>query len=321
MDGPTLAELRRRYEETTDAETRTRYQILLLSLRGQTSGEIAQMVLRSQDTVVRVLKRFVAGGLDAVPRRTPPGRERRVTAAWEAELLRVIELDPHEVGQDTANWTTQRLADYLGQHTGVQVTEETVRVYFHAHDYVCKRPTWTDVGARPRRRPITWETRGSVEVLLAGATAPAPLPVRGLVESDLWSQLPANLSELLTLLPGADLYLQDEMQVAFHPPLTRQWCRKGRRGQRLVEAPGDNRYPSTALAWWTGVMAGSLRDAPLKCDVAQVRAAVTRSKQRGRLAIVIADNLRTHTSDGSLLVRSLRSRVQGPVVLSVYPRL
>jgi len=23
------------------------------------------------------------------------------------------------------------------------VTEETVRVYLHAHDYVCKRPTWT----------------------------------------------------------------------------------------------------------------------------------------------------------------------------------
>ncbi len=60
-----------------------------------------------------------------------------------AELLRVIELDPHEVGQDTANWTTERLADYLGQHTNVRVTEETVRVYFHAHDYVCKRSSWT----------------------------------------------------------------------------------------------------------------------------------------------------------------------------------
>ena len=103
LDEPTLTALRRRYEETTDAETRTRYQMLLLSLRGQTSSQIAQMVLRSQDTVVRVLKRFLMGGLDAVPRRTAPGRVRTVTAAWEAELLRVIELDPHEVGQDTAN--------------------------------------------------------------------------------------------------------------------------------------------------------------------------------------------------------------------------
>ncbi len=143
LEKPPLAELRRRYEETTDAETRTRYQMLLLSLRGQTSSQIAQTVLRSQDTVVRVLKRFLTGGLDAVPRRTAPGRERRVTAAWEAELLRVIELDPHEVGQETANWTTERLAAYLGQQTGIHVTEETVRVYLHAHDYVCKRSTWT----------------------------------------------------------------------------------------------------------------------------------------------------------------------------------
>jgi transposase len=143
LDEQTLTELRRRYDETSDAETRTRYQMLLLSATGQTSTQIDQIVLRSPDTVVRVLKRFLSGGLDAVPRRKAPGRERRITASLEAELLRVIEGDPHEVGQDTANWTTERLAVYLGQQTGIQVTEETVRVYLHAHDYVCKRSTWT----------------------------------------------------------------------------------------------------------------------------------------------------------------------------------
>ena len=86
LDELSLTELRRRYEETSDAETRTRYQMLLLSLRGQTSSQIAQMVLRSQDTVVRVLKRFLTGGLDAVPRRTAPGRERRVTVGYHTEL-------------------------------------------------------------------------------------------------------------------------------------------------------------------------------------------------------------------------------------------
>jgi transposase len=54
-----------------------------------------------------------------------------------------MELDSRQVGQETANWTTQRLAEYLGQQTGIQVTEETVHVYFHARDYVCKRLTWT----------------------------------------------------------------------------------------------------------------------------------------------------------------------------------
>src|SRR5215472_9426659 len=81
LDEQTLNDLRRCYDDTSDAETRTRYQMLLLSAQGQTSTQIARLVLRSQDTVVRVLKRFFTGGLDAIPRRTAPGRERTVTAA------------------------------------------------------------------------------------------------------------------------------------------------------------------------------------------------------------------------------------------------
>ncbi len=137
--------------------------------------------------------------------------------------------------------------------------------------------------------------------------------MQDLVEADLWSQLPADLEALLALLPGADLYLQDEMQVAFHPTLTRVWSRKGRRGQRLVEAPGDNRkvYGFGLLDWRDGWFDGRVapgRTADMFCE--QVRAAVARSKQRGRVAIVIADNLKTHTAAGSLLVRSMLTEFQ-----------
>jgi len=45
LDEQTLTNLRRRYEEASDAETRTRYQMLLLSLQGQGSSQIAQIVL------------------------------------------------------------------------------------------------------------------------------------------------------------------------------------------------------------------------------------------------------------------------------------
>jgi hypothetical protein len=111
------------------------------------------------------------------------------------------------------------------------------------------------------------------------------------------------------LLPQADLYLQDEVQFAFHPTLTRVWCRKGRRGQRLVESPGDNRkvYGFGLVDWRDGWFDGRIapgRTADVFCE--QVRAAVARSKQRGRVTIVIADNLKIHTSAGSLLVRSMR---------------
>ncbi|HEX4205314.1 MAG TPA: transposase [Ktedonobacteraceae bacterium] len=159
-------------------------------------------------------------------------------------------------------------------------------------------------------------------MLLAGAPAPTPLPVHDLVEADLWDQLPADLPELLALMPRADLYLQDEMQVAFHPTLTRMWSRKGRRGQRLVEAPGDNRkvYGFGLVDWRDGWFDGRVapgRTADVFCE--QVRAAVTRSKQRGRVAIVIADNLRTHTPAGSLLVRSMLTELQEHLHLVYTP--
>src|SRR6266567_9391621 len=157
LETATLTELRQRYEETPNVESRTRYQMILLAQQEYKVPQIARIVRRSQDTVARVLKRFLAGGLDAVPRRTPPGRERRVTAAWEAELLRVIELDPHEVGQETANWTTELLAEYLGQQTGIQVTEETVRVYLHAHGYGGLAPDVDRCSVKRESQPMTWE--------------------------------------------------------------------------------------------------------------------------------------------------------------------
>jgi transposase len=161
-----------------------------------------------------------------------------------------------------------------------------------------------------------------VEVLLAGATAPEPPPLADLVEADLWDQLPSDLPALLELLPQADLYLQDEVQLAFHPTLTRVWCRKGRRGQRLVAAPGNNRkvYGFGLVDWRDGWFDGCLapsRAAEPFC--AQLRAAAARSAQRGRVAIVLADNLKTHTPCGSRLVRELLAELQGQLYLVYTP--
>jgi transposase len=143
LDAETLAAARSRYDQTTDADTRLRYHIVLLAHQGHSVPQIARLILGSDDMVRDVLQRYREAGLDAVPRRYAPGRQRIVTPAWEAELLRVIELDPHAVGVPSANWTTGLLATYLAQVTGLAVDPETVRLYLHAHDYVCKRPTWT----------------------------------------------------------------------------------------------------------------------------------------------------------------------------------
>jgi transposase len=133
---------------------------------------------------------------------------------------------------------------------------------------------------------------------------------------------PTDLPELLALLPQADLYLQDEVQIAFHPTLTRVWSRRGRRGQRRVAAPGANEkvYGFGLVDWrdgWFDGRVGVQRTAALFCE--QLRAAVARSQARGRVALVIADNLRTHTAPGSRRVRELLAAEREHLVLVYTP--
>jgi DDE superfamily endonuclease len=161
-----------------------------------------------------------------------------------------------------------------------------------------------------------------VAALLAGATSPAPPTLEALVPEVPWDQAPADLPELLSLLPRADLYLQDEVQLALHPTLTRLWCRRGRAGQRRVEAPGDNRklYGFGLVDWregWFDYQLAPARTAAPFCE--QLARAVARSQARGRVAIVIADNLGTHTPQGSLLVRQLLAACQGALYLVYTP--
>lgn len=138
------AELLQRYNDAHDPETRTRYQMLLLAVEhGWTTHQIAPVVHRSHDVVLRVLQRYLVGGLNAIPRHRAPGRIPRVSAAWKTELLRVIDDDPHVHGVDSANWTTTLLAHYLAACSGIDVDPETVRRSLHRLGYVCKRPTWT----------------------------------------------------------------------------------------------------------------------------------------------------------------------------------
>jgi len=165
-----------------------------------------------------------------------------------------------------------------------------------------------------------------VEALLAAAASPVPPPAADLVPdptlADPDELHPADLPHLLELLAHADLYLQDEVEVALHPTLTRVWSRAGRAGQRLVQAPGNNakRYGFGLVDWRDGELdfelAEGRRAAPL---VAQLRRAVARSRSRGRIAMVVFDNLGIHTPKGSLLLRALLAELGDELVLVDTP--
>ena len=169
--------------------------------------------------------------------------------------------------------------------------------------------------------------RLKVEVLLAAAALPPPppslaalLPDRAC--SDLLPPEDPFMNQLLALLPQADLYLQDEVQIALHPTITRVWCRKGRRGQRLVQAPGqtEKQWGFGLVDWrdgWFDWAVAAGRQAAPFC--AQVRRALERSRVRGRRAIILLDNLGIHTWRGSTLLRALLEEQGDQLILFYTP--
>ena len=163
-----------------------------------------------------------------------------------------------------------------------------------------------------------------VEALLAAAASPLPPPAHDLVPDPTLADdlFPEDLPCLLGLLEHADLYLQDEVEIALHPTLTRVWSRSGRAGQRRVQAPGNNakQYGFGLVDWRDGhldwAVADGRRAAPL---CAQLRRAADRSQTRGRVAMVILDNLGIHTPKGSRLLRALLAELGEQLVLVYTP--
>jgi transposase len=82
LDQAAKAELEHRYQATHDASTRTRYQMVLLRAEGHPVVEVAHITRRSPDTVRRVLRRYLAGGPDAVPHRPHPGQPPHYPPSW-----------------------------------------------------------------------------------------------------------------------------------------------------------------------------------------------------------------------------------------------
>lgn len=143
LDQRTREAVAEQYEQARSAVERTNCQVVLLADEGRSITEIGWLVRRGREQVRTILHRFQSEGVAGLLPRLRTGRPPEVTSAWLAELRRVIEVDPHTVGVDSAVWTTRLLADYLERATGQRTGIETVRVHLHHLGYVCKRPTWS----------------------------------------------------------------------------------------------------------------------------------------------------------------------------------
>src|SRR5581483_9202094 len=99
------------------------------------------------------------------------------------------------------------------------------RAHAPASRRLCLQAAHLDAGAQGRGAAGVGKKRLKVEVLLAAAALPSPPPplaalLPDLSFSDLLAPEDPFMNKLLALLPQADLYLQDEVQIALHPTIT-----------------------------------------------------------------------------------------------------
>lgn len=131
------------HRDTNDADVRSRCDMILWSNAGLSPPQIAERVRFSRRTVTRYIQRYEAEGLQGLYTKPRPGRPRRVTAEYEARLLRVVEQEPRALGLPFSNWTTANLADYMAQETGIIITPRHVENYLKVHNWRLRRPVRT----------------------------------------------------------------------------------------------------------------------------------------------------------------------------------
>lgn len=148
---------------------------------------------------------------------------------------------------------------------------------------------------------------------------PAPPPVLHEVVDPADEAAVEWLCSLLTT-GRADLYAQDEADLALLPTLTRTWMLRG--VQLRIRAPGTNQKRSVSAAadlgdgeliWRTD----ERRCAPQFC--ATVHSGVIRSIARGRIAVFLVDNARSHRVGKTGRVRRLLDANAGALVLVFQP--
>lgn len=154
----------------------------------------------------------------------------------------------------------------------------------------------------------------------ASSASPAALPA---VRYELVDPAdPMQVAWLADLLAAgrADLYGQDEADLALLPTLTRTWM--PRRAQRRIRAPGTNRKRSVSAAIDLATGALLWRTDDTRCAdqfCALVDACVARSAARGCLAALLVDNAQAHRVGKTGIVRRWLTAQAGRVVLVFLP--
>lgn len=122
-----VTKLQTALRESELPHVRERILILLLQNDGKTQQEIAQFIGCSPRTVAYWCMHGDPDKLESLHNKRSQESYRKATPEYLKLLLETIEKEPSELGYEFGRWTGERLATYLAEQTGIQLSGSQVR--------------------------------------------------------------------------------------------------------------------------------------------------------------------------------------------------
>lgn len=114
-------------KQTREARVFRRAQAVREVVSGQHVKAVSETFRFTNSALRKWVQRFAHEGPQGLWDRPRPGRPRTMTCELEQQLNRLVEQDPLEHGSRHSQWSCRELATVLAQHTGVQLSRESVR--------------------------------------------------------------------------------------------------------------------------------------------------------------------------------------------------
>lgn len=139
------AEQRREVEEQLrrrDLSPRVRERLEMVKgiALGQGIGAIAAWSGRGERTILRWVRSYQAGGVEALADAPRSGRPVRAGEAYLEALEKAVRSSPRELGLGFDAWTSARLSAYLLETEGVRIAPGWLRVLLSGRNFRCGRP-------------------------------------------------------------------------------------------------------------------------------------------------------------------------------------
>jgi transposase len=128
---PRAAEIRQLHaaqEHDLTARQRRRAEVLMLYAAGMEAATIAQALDSHVNTIYSDLRAFERDGVDCIRQRLRGGAPARLTEIQRADILRLADMPPSNVGLPYGRWSLSKLREYLLTHRIVKaISREHLR--------------------------------------------------------------------------------------------------------------------------------------------------------------------------------------------------